>query len=672
LLTAVFVLLTLILSKTLADKSVSRTRRHFSFKNLRISKNAWWFLGGLVGMALIFGGWRLFKPAIHHTQVKIGVVQFTNNGLLDVTRDSFIEEMKAIGYVDGKNCQILLENAHGDAPVINTIIDKFLHDDVDLIVTISTSATQAAINKVQDRPIVFATVANPFIIGAGLSDSIHVPNVTGVYGAVPMDKTLEVVSRFFPGKIKIGCLWDPSQANVVFNVNNLKQSLKKYPQYQFEGANASSSSEVYQAALSLITKGIDVFVLPPDNIIYSAFDAIIKAARKKKIPIFISDTERLADGALLALGYDYTSSGIQAAHLVDRIIKGADPAQIPFEHYTRLTIGLNKNIARENGLEIPSSVLELSTLIIDDKPVDRNKPAPKSLVLFQFSDHSMMQECAQGVLDELNSSGILKKYNITIERKNAQNEFTLGQSIAQDIVRRKYDYIITLSTPALQIMAQANKSIPHVFGAVTDPYRMGVAESPEKHLPQLTGVATFQPVEEGFKVMRELFPNATRIGMVWNPSEACSEACTMKARAAAEKYGFELIEASVTSTTEVMDALSSVLDRGVDLFLTSGDNTVLMAIESIGEVLKKHKIPYFGNTPSDIYRGGLISVGADYYDVGREVAKVMEKVIAGTNPADIPIQDCVPVQIGVNLALAKEIGLNLPDTFLKRVAKVRR
>ncbi len=487
-----------------------------------------------------------------------------------------------------------------------------------------------------------------------------------------MDKTLSMINLFFPDQLKIGCLWDPSQANVVFNVNNLKKALAQYPQYRFEGANASNSAEVYQAALSLVNKGIDVFVLPPDNIIYSAFDAVVKAARIRNIPIFLSDVERLADGALLTLGYDYNSSGIQAAHLVDRIIKGADPAQIPFEIYRQLTIGLNQNIAREIGIKIPAAVLERATLIIGEDEASETESNSKTLALFQFSSHSMMEECAQGVMDELNASGVLKKYNIVVERKNAQNEFTLGQSIAQDIVRRKYDFIVSLSTPALQIMAQVNQKIPHVFGSVTDPYRMGVAKSPAEHLPQLTGVATFQPVEESFKVMRELLPHAKRVGIVWNPSEACSEACTIKARTVAQQYGFELIEANVTSTTEVMDALHSMLDRKIDIFFTSGDNTVLMAMESIAEVLRKYKIPYFGNSPSDIERGALIAVGADYYEVGRAVAKLTEKVISGIPPNNIPIQDCVPIQIGLNLSLAKEIGLQLPETFLKRVALIRR
>ena len=77
--------------------------------------------------------------------------------------------------------------------------------------------------------------------------------------------------------------------------------------------------------------------------------------------------------------------------------------------------------------------------------------------------------------DELKASGILDRYGITIDLKNAQNEFSMAQTIVQDMVRNGYDYIITISTPALQATANGNKTIPHIFGAVTDPYRMGIA-----------------------------------------------------------------------------------------------------------------------------------------------------------------------------------------------------
>ena len=109
---------------------------------------------------------------------------------------------------------------------------------------------------------------------------------------------------------------------------------------------------------------------------------------------------------------------------------------------------------------------------------------------------------------------------------------------------------------------------------------MGVAKSPEDHISNLTGVATFQPVETTIRVMRELFPQAKRMGIIWNPAEACSEACTYKARAESKAQGFELLEVNVSGTSEVMDALNLLLEKRIDLFLTSGDNTVVLALST--------------------------------------------------------------------------------------------
>ena len=253
---------------------------------------------------------------------RIGLFQLADNGLLNITRDSFLEEMKRLGYEEGRNCRIFVENANGDLAAVNSILDKFLMEGVDIIVPISTACTQTAVSRVKDRPVVFATVANPFIIQAGSSDTDHLPNVTGVYGWAPMDEMLKMVSRLVPGKIRIGAIWDQAQSNSVFNVENLRKAAEKEGDVQFVGANIANSSEVYEAALGLVNKGIDAFVLSPDNIVYSAFESVVKAAGSKKIPIAVSDVECLSKGALLAYGYDYAISGVQAAQLVDRILKG--------------------------------------------------------------------------------------------------------------------------------------------------------------------------------------------------------------------------------------------------------------------------------------------------------------------------------------------------------------
>ncbi len=983
LLTAAFVLITLIVSKRIGS---GRKVRGPLFTRLSGFLTGRRIILGLVGIGSVLLGLGLLKnheqgPSGPSKACRIGMVQVADHGLLNITRDSFVEEMKRLGYREGDTCVIMCENANGDLPTVNTILDKFLQRDVDIVVPISTACTQAAINKVKDRPVVFATVANPFIIDAGSSETDHLPNVTGVYGWIPMDRTMEIVRRLVPGKLTIGSIWDPAHANSVFNVENLKKAAAAYGDVSFEGATITGSSEVYDAARSLVNKGIDAFVLSPDNIVYSAFESVVKAARSKKIPIFMSDVERLQDGALATLGYDYRISGIQAARLTDRILKGEDPGQIPFERYRKITFGLNLKAAKDLGITIPPGLLAEATQIHGLKTPDRKRPtrigvvqfasepnvelckegilkaledngyvdgknveiiyknaqadfstinaiiqdfmrrkvdiivplstpcaqaavqlagktpgmkvvftyiynpyrigaaktpddhlpnmtgvscqppiekmldlikemfpdrkkigivwnsseanseatllkirpyaskiglkiieatvtgpgevldASRSLtvkgaqvflnagdntlnvsfdsfakvadgngiplfsvdselidnslvafgpdfyqtgydggtylarvlngentadlpiyatektafiinadradrhgfkidkqilkradriigqkhetartegepekraVLFMFSDHDALLETARGVTEQLEKSGILRQHNMTVDTKSAQNEFYLAQSIAQDIVRQEYDLVITLSTPVLQVMARANQTIPHIFGAVTDPYQTGVVKGPHDHPSHITGVATSEPVETTIQVMRELLPHTRRIGMIWNPAEACSEICTLKARKAAAAYGFELIESTVSGPAEIGDALRSLMSKEIDVFYTSGDNTVASVQKTVNQILRKAKIPCFTNVPSDVESGALVSIGADFYEVGQEIARVAARVIAGESPKDIPIKNFAPEKRWVNADIAKEYGIKLSQGFLDRAAQVIR
>jgi putative tryptophan/tyrosine transport system permease protein len=691
LLTAAFVLATLFVSRVVDRRKLTvSTALRFLRDAAPRHRLRYVLAGTLAALLLIVIGYRqsVAPPKFSTSLKRVGLVQFVDNELLNTTRDSFVRELEHIGYRNGVTIDIVLANANGDLPTVNTILDKFLQEGIDVVVPVSSACAQAAINKIKDRPVVFATVASPFIIGAGQSDTEHLANVTGVYGWVPMEKMMAVVRGILPGPITIGTIWDPAQANSEFNVNNLRQVIAQDPDVTFAGATITGSSEVQQAAVALVQKGINAFVLSPDHHTYAAFESVLKAAATRKVPICIADVERLKDGAFCALGYDYTSSGIQAAHLVDRILKGEKPAKIPFERYRKLTFGFNLQAARELGITIPPDILAQANLLYgaeeQAQPSENAPPAEQTIhptgasgrtrriALFLFSETAVMQDGVKGLTDELESGDFMKQQDLSMETQCAQNEFSMAQSIAQDIVRQQVDFLLTLSTPALQVSAQFNKKIPHVFGLVTDPYSMGIGRDASHHLPWITGVATLQPVEKTFEVMRQILPGARKVGIVWNPGEACSEACTLKARQASAQYGFELLEATVTSTGEVLDALKSLLNRGIDAFLTSGDNTVNLAVESIGQILKRSRIPYFTNVPSDVDRGALLAIGADYYEVGRETGKIARRVIAGEAPEAIPIENYTPDKMHINTALASEYGLSIPETILKKAAEIRR
>jgi putative ABC transport system permease protein len=366
-LTALFILATLIISRVLAGNSLAE-----ALSKVRIGMLLRRPLFAGIGCALlilavlaVYSVKQNFTGAAggHEKVYRIGIAQITDHPALNITRDSLVKELGEIGYQDGRNVTIIARNAHGEISTVNTIIDEFLRKDVDLVVTISTACTQAAIHKIKDRPIVFATLADPFIIGAGNTNTDHLPNVTGVYGLSCMPDLLKAARQVIPGKITIGAMWDASAVNAIRNVEILKEAVDSYSDVTFIGTTVTGTSEVYQAALSLVNKGIDAFLLIPDNVVFSAFESVVKAAREKKIPIFISDVERLKDGALLALGYDYSSSGIQGAHMVARILKGENPKDIPFEWYKVRTFGVNFDTARELGLTFPPEILAQAKLI---------------------------------------------------------------------------------------------------------------------------------------------------------------------------------------------------------------------------------------------------------------------------------------------------------------------
>ena len=616
----------------------------------------------------------------------IGFVQFSMEPNVEVCKEGILAALKGEGYFEGQNLDIVYKNAQADFAMINSIMQDLVRRKVDIITPLSTPCVQSAVQFARDRKdvsVVFTYIYDPYRIGAAKSPSDHLPSMTGVACFPPVEDMLNLIKEMVPDRKTVGIVWNSSEANSEAVMLKIRPYAVKIGLKIVE-ATVSSPSEVLDASRSLATKGAKVFLNAGDNTLNVSFDSFSKVADDNKIPLFSVDTELTEKGVFASLGPDYYRTGYDGGKYLARVLNGEKTANIPIMQTKETLFIVNLDVARKLGFTISDAMLKKADRVIDSSKAPASKQpaaaspaagtsgAPKRLAVFLFNESPLLTETERGLMEELEKSGILKEKNISIDHLNAQNEFSMAQSIAQDMVRKKYDYIITISTPSLQVTANANKTIPHVFGAVTDPYRMGVAKSQKDHIPNITGVATFQPVASSIKMMRAVFPKAKRIGIIWNPAEACSEACTYKAREAAKQNGFELIEANVTSTGEVVDALNSLFGKKIDIFLTSGDNTVVMALDTIADILRQHKIPYFTNAPSDVERGAFLSIGADYDEVGKETARTAIRVIRGEAPAVIPINNYVPEKMFVNMALANQYGVKIPDSILKQAAQVKR
>lgn len=277
-----------------------------------------------------------------------------------------------------------------------------------------------------------------------------------------------------------------------------------------------------------------------------------------------------------------------------------------------------------------------------------------AVALFQFSSDSLQDSYCAGVIEALAANGFIDGKTMRLSRFNAQADVATANSIAKQLTGGSYQLIITASTICLQTVANANKAhahIPHLFGAVTDPPGAGVginrnnlADKPS----YLTGMGTFQPVTEIFREAKRLNPALKTVGVVWNPAESNSEACTKKARMVCGELGITLLEASIEKSSDVKEAAASLASRGAEAFWTGGDATVNTAVDALASVAKKERIPIFSNISGHTKNGGLFDLGANYHEVGSAVGKVAVRILQGTDPAQIPVTNELPLRILLN------------------------
>lgn len=301
------------------------------------------------------------------------------------------------------------------------------------------------------------------------------------------------------------------------------------------------------------------------------------------------------------------------------------------------------------------------------------------VALIQQASQSILEDGVRGVLESLAKRGYADGGSIQLRRYNAEADMPVANSIAKDAVNAGNDLIITISTPSLQTVANANKfgrHTPHVFGLVTDPYGAGVGINRTNHLdhpPYMTGYGTMQPVAAAFRLARQLRPELKSVGLVWNPTESNSEAQTRVGRAVCQELGITLVEANAENTTGVSEAANSLIARGVEAVWVSGDVTVLVAVDAVIAAARRGKIPVFTVIPPSIKKGSLFDLGANYADVGRAVGELAADVLDGRPPAEIPVENLVPEMLAVNrLALdGLKDAWQLPESVVKRADLVQ-
>lgn len=300
-------------------------------------------------------------------------------------------------------------------------------------------------------------------------------------------------------------------------------------------------------------------------------------------------------------------------------------------------------------------------LFSDRRQSEPDKQALPRVAVLKYASRPLLDELVEGLTRGLAEGNYVADQTAELRTFDAQNDMPTAAAMAAEITGGGYDLVLTVSTPCLQAVARANqqRGVKHVFVGVTDPFGAGVGisrDNPLAHPPYLAGVGTFQPVESLFRLMKsEICPGLRRVGVVWNPAEACSEACTFQARKVCKELGIELLEASIDKSSDVAEAASALVGRGVEAIWLGGDNTVELAIDGLVAAGIKGQIPVFANTPDLVTHGALAGLGANYGEVGRLAGHLAARVLDGADMSRIPIRNVVPERLALNLTQLKHL-----------------
>ena len=281
----------------------------------------------------------------------------------------------------------------------------------------------------------------------------------------------------------------------------------------------------------------------------------------------------------------------------------------------------------------------------------------------QFAELGSLDNCREGFLKGLEAEGIKEGDNLTVKYKNAAADMGTAKQISDSLVSDKVDLVCAIATPSAQSAYNAamKADIPVIYTAVTDPVAAELADKDGKPVGEVTGTSDKLPVEEQLKMIREMLPDAKKIGIMYTTSEANSVSAIEEYKSLVKKYDFELVEKGITTTADVSLAADDLLSK-VDCITNLTDNTVVASLPTILDKANEKKIPVFGSEIEQVKIGCLAAEGIDYIALGKQTGKMAAKVLKGEAKAsEQNFETITEPGFYVNNKVAENLGITVPD-----------
>lgn len=273
----------------------------------------------------------------------VGIIQLVDHPSLNTIRDAIEEELEK------ENITIEYQNAAGKISNLDTIVNTFVNNKVDVLVPITTPAAQVARNYEEKIPVVFAAVSDP--VAAGLIDENNPLNITGTSDVIPVESIIDLMLELTPDTKTVGILYNSAEVNSVSNCKRFKEYAKEKGLTIIE--KTGTDLVTLQQAMSLLVEQCDAIFSPNDNTVASGMVSLAETAVNAKVPYYVGADSMIEDGGFATIGIDYTVLGKETANLILEVLNGKKVSEIPIVYFdSDLEVLINKDVAEKLNIDI--------------------------------------------------------------------------------------------------------------------------------------------------------------------------------------------------------------------------------------------------------------------------------------------------------------------------------
>jgi putative tryptophan/tyrosine transport system substrate-binding protein len=272
----------------------------------------------------------------------------------------------------------------------------------------------------------------------------------------------------------------------------------------------------------------------------------------------------------------------------------------------------------------------------------------------------------------LHELGYVEGKNIVIEYRFAEEKVDRLPALAAELVRLKVDVILASAPPPTRFAKQATSTIPIVMAFDDDPVGSGFAASLAWPGGNITGLSALSPEISGkqLELLREIVPKLSRVAVFGNATQPGSPQELRELNLAADAVGVQLQYLEVGAPTDIETAFRAASKERADAVLVLSATVLVSRRRQVAALAVKSRLPAIYNRPEYVEDGGLVFYGVSYTDLFRRAATYVDKILKGTKPADLPVEQPTKFEFVINLKTAKQIGLTIPPNVLARADKV--